>query len=338
MDLRGFTDKATQRIKSVFSKDNRFFYGSSQNTHAQEGYQEEPHLQNPTVQNAYPNAYQQAQQPWVPNAYQQQPQQQVYQQPGYQQEAPVNYPPFFNNAQPQYQAQPANEMPYQHQPYSPQQAQLNQQQTEQTARNRRAAQHMEAHAQEGNIVQFPGSPQETEKSQMDAYVVNITNINSCRQAMTCLRKGQCTVVVIDQLIDKAEVRRYVDMLNGACFALGGTMTRLSLKVGFYILAPSGMMVYTDPLTASANAPRQQMPQQPGFQSQPSLQPQMNYPQDSYQQPYQAQPNYQPRYQTFQQTQQSAYQQQQQSAPYAPNIQQPQQDYALNPYDAQRYAQ
>ena len=142
------------------------------------------------------------------------------------------------------------------------------------------------------MVPFPGAPApETQESrQLDAYVVNITNINGCRQAMTCLRKGQCTLVVMDQLVDKAEVRRYVDMLNGACFALGGTMTRLSLKVGFYILAPSGMMVYTDPVTASANAqPRPQpmayavpqgyTPQQQPFQAQP--QPAYTMPQGQY---------------------------------------------------------
>lgn len=353
MDLRGFTGRAAQKIKSVFSKDNRFFYGSAQNTHARENDQEEPQLQNPTVHSAYPYAYQQPQpQAWAPNAYQQP--KQAYQHPGNQQEAPVSYSPY--QSQPQQYQQPVSEQAGFYPGYSsPQQAQLNQQQAEQTVRNRRAAQHMENPGQENNIVQFPGNAQDAEKTQVDVYVVNITNINGCRQAMTCLRKGQCTLVVMDQLIDKAEVRRYVDMLNGASFALGGTMTRLSLKVGFYVLAPSGMMVYTDPLTASANAPRQQMPQQPGFQNQGTSQPQMNYAQSPYQQqpyPYvQQATNYQPqaqqqnppqpRYQAYQQQPQTAYQppyQQAQNNPYLPNVQQPQQDYVSDPYDAQRYAQ
>lgn len=348
MDLRGLAGKATQKIKSIFSKDNSFFYGNAQNTHAQGNYQEEAQPQNPTVQSVQPNAYQQ--QPWSPNMYQQQTQP-VYQQTGYQQDAPVNHPPY--QSQPQHVQQPVNDQTGFYPGYSsPQIAQLNQQQAEQTVRNRRAAQHMENPAQENNIVQFPGNPQEAEKTQVDVYVVNITNINGCRQAMTCLRKGQCTLVVMDQLIDKAEVRRYVDMLNGACFALGGTMTRLSLKIGFYVLAPIGMMVYTDPLTASANAPRQQAPQQPGFQNQGAGQPQMNFSQTGYQQPYQAQQTQQPHYQAHQQQAQAAYQQPHQPQPayqqpyqqqaqntqYAPNMHQPQQDYVLDPYDAQRYAQ
>lgn len=341
MDLRELTGRAAERIKSVFSKDNRFFYGTSSNQQ-QDHYEEEAQPQHPQ-QGVYPNQYQNQQGFGAP-VYQQQPQQtqpyyqQPAQQPVYQQPAAQPY----HQPQIQYQ-QPQMEQQAPHLGYSPQQAQLNhqapyqaQQQAEPAVRNRRSAQHQEM-PQEGNIVPFPGNGPEMEQKAMDAYVVNVTNITGCRQAMTCLRKGQCTLVVMDQLIDKAEVRRYVDMLNGACFALGGTMTRLSLKVGFYILAPSGMMVYTDPLTASANAPRQQAPhmQQPQYQQQP-MQPQhqMNYMQEPgyAQQAYQQQPQYQqPQYQQPQpQYQQQPYQQ--------PQTQQPQQEYVLDPYDAQRYAQ
>ena len=105
------------------------------------------------------------------------------------------------------------------------------------------------------MVPFPGSHAAPEQKPVDAYVINVFNINTCRQAMTCLRKGQCTLVVMDQLVDKSEIRRYVDMLTGACYALNGTMTRLSAKIGFYIMAPSTMTVYTDPTTSNANAPR-----------------------------------------------------------------------------------
>jgi hypothetical protein len=78
------------------------------------------------------------------------------------------------------------------------------------------------------------------------------------------------------------------------------MTRLSLKVGFYLLAPSGMMVYTDPLTASANmpqnrpiAPQQAAVQQPWPSQGNPAQPGMEYQVPV--QPYQssAQPGYQP---------------------------------------------
>ena len=317
MDFRSVLDRAGDKLRSVFSRDNSFFYGTAEQEEraSAAGYDQAPQ------QGTYPNAYQ-AQAGYHAPYQEQQPapypqgNQQAYQQPN-----PYGYPPQGYAPQPQYQ-QPAQDpyAPYQQpapQPVqqpspargytSPQQAQLQQQQAENTGRNRRAAQHQQMNEPqpESNVVPFPGAPapEMAEARQMDAYVVNVTNINGCRQAMTCLRKGQCTLVVMDQLVDKAEVRRYVDMLNGACFALGGTMTRLSLKVGFYILAPSGMMVYTDPVTASANAqprpqsapagfgtaqpyPYQQQPQ-PGFQPQAQpvyaaqAQPQYAPPQGNY---------------------------------------------------------
>ena len=299
MDFRGVLDRAADKVKSVFSRDNSFFYGTAeQEGQARAGYDQAPQ------QGVYPNAYQPQGAPQPPYQEHQEPYQQAYQnpqnpqnpwqQPSYAQAPPQQgpyqqqavqpgYPPAY---QQQMAPQAAYQAPSQQQTapmqqqgfHSPQQAQLHQQAAQEApGRNRRAAQHQQVQepAADNNVVPFPGAPQPEaqEARQLDAYVVNITNINGCRQAMTCLRKGQCTLVVMDQLVDKAEVRRYVDMLNGACFALGGTMTRLSLKVGFYILAPSGMMVYTDPVTASANAqPRPQpaayqAPQQP-FQAQP----------------------------------------------------------------------
>lgn len=340
MDLRNLTSKAADRIKSVFSKDNRFFYGTPE--HQEESYVED--ASRAPSQGVYPNTYTQA-------PYQQPPQQVPYgqQHPGYQQQpqgnpmqggqpyappvqpAPQGYP----QPQPQWHQQPYVDPAYQQpqqQPVqqftSPQQNnQLNQQPQQQdtTGRTRRAAQHA-PQQQPDNIVQFPGSAPEQETKTVDAYVVNITNITGCRQAMSCLRKGQCTLVVMDQLVDKAEVRRYVDMLNGACFALGGTMTRLSVKVGFYILAPSGMMVYTDPITASANAPARPQPQ--AQQAMPQQQP-----------VYQPQPQYQPQPAYQQQPQPAAQAYPQQQNPYAPPAQQ--QDpgqYYQEPYNAQRYAQ
>ncbi len=319
MDFRSMVDRASEKIRTVFSRDNSFFYGTGERiepSYAQEAqqqpvqgvypnvYQQQPYAQQQgarrTAQPANPQAYQQPyQQPYPQQPYPQQP----FQQPaapaqGYQQQA-WQAPQSFSQQQTD-QQQYAQTF---QQPTSPQQMQLDKAAAETSGRNRRTAQHIqEGQIPQGNLVQFPGAPQgETENRMMDAYVVNITSITGCRQAMTCLRKGQCTLVVMDQLVDKAEVRRYVDMLNGACFALGGTMTRLSLKVGFYILAPSGMMVYTDPVTASANAPHarpaahQPAAQQQPWQDGPVRQAQQGAEYQAPAQPYQApvQPNYPP---------------------------------------------
>ncbi len=295
MDFRNFLDKAADKVKSVFSRDNSFFYGAAGQGDERypEAYDRSPaqgvysggNVQNPyeqpgTQQPYYQNAPYQTQPAYAgyQAPYQQPVPQQAYRQPAPQQRYAAEptqpfVPPRQARQAPQgYAPQMAEPAPPQGS--SPQQMQLQQFQAESGGRNRRAAQHQLGQQPEDNLVQFPGAPQpEPEARPMDAYVVNVTNMTGCRQAMTCLRKGQCTLVVMDQLIDKTEVRRYVDMLNGACFALGGTMTRLSLKVGFYILAPSGMMVYTDPVTASANAPQarpaaHQTPGQPPLQGQP----------------------------------------------------------------------
>ena len=335
MDFRDLTGRAAERIKAVFSKDNRFFYGTSD--HHDAGYQEE--VQQAPVQGVYANSYsqpnyQQQQPVYTQNTYQQnqQPQYQQFQQ--YQQAIPQQHiqqpAPQQNWQQQAYQEPVYQNSPQQTQHVSPQQAQLSQQQQiEQAGRNRRAAQHIQTPQPDGNIVQFPGTMPEQETRQMDAYVVNITNITGCRQAMTCLRKGQCTLVVMDQLIDKAEVRRYVDMLNGACFALGGTMTRLSLKVGFYILAPSGMMVYTDPATASANAPLSRPHPQLAAQQQNAY-PQQPVYQPVYQQPpAYGQQNVQQQEQPFQRPSQN---------PFAPPLNAAPLDHTSDSYDAQRFVQ
>ena len=349
MDFKNLTNRAAERIKSVFSRDNRFFYGAPDQQ--EDSYYEDP--SRGPVQGVYAHAYGQGsqQQPVQQGHYS--PQQPVYQpQQGYQQfsgqqqyaqsQTAYGHPPYQPQAQ-AWQAQPQMAEPvYQHtmpqQTASPQQSQLNQQmqQPDAAVRNRRVntqhPQQGQAPQQPDNIVPFPGAVEQETRS-MDAYVVNITNITGCRQAMSCLRKGQCTLVVMDQLIDKAEVRRYVDMLNGACFALGGTMTRLSVKVGFYILAPAGMMVYTDPVTASANAPRPQMQQGIPQQQQAAYQKQQTayQPQQAYQPQYQ-QPGYQ------QQPAGQPYPQHPQQNPYAPPSQQEGAVNYQDAYNAQRYAQ
>lgn len=358
MDFRSVLDRATDKFRSVFSRDNSFFYGTAEQEARQQngGYDQAPQqgmYPNPSQQGAAyaqpgyqePAAYQAAPQAYANPYPYQQPYAQAPQQPVYQ---PPQQDPY---AMPGYQQQAAPQQLYQQQVYqqpapqqparsfaSPQQAQLQQQAAPQdgTVRNRRAAQHQQLADQppESNVVPFPGAPmpEAQEARQIDAYVINITGINGCRQAMTCLRKGQCTLVVMDQLVDKAEVRRYVDMLNGACFALGGTMTRLSLKVGFYILAPSGMMVYTDPVTASANA--QPRPQPAASYAAPQgYQPPFQAPQQS---PYAAAAPQQPQYPP----QQTAYQ----AGGYAPPAFQQGTAYAQNQgsyeagYEEDRYAQ
>ncbi len=266
MDFRSMLDQVKQAF--VIGKNNPFLHGR------QGRPADEPAYEDSGWQQPQPGAYAPQQGQYQPQQGQYQPQQGQYQpepwqqpaQPAYQQPQQAYQP---QQAQPMYQ--PPQQPVYEAPPQEPQ-YQFQSQFNPEPARNRRSQQHQQPQAPQQpayqapaaaapeNLVPFPGA-QLNDTKQMDAYVINVFNINSCRQAMSCLRKGQCTLIVMDQLIDKAEIRRYVDMLTGACYALGGTMTRLSAKIGFYIMAPSGMTVYTDPTTTGAN-------QQPRPQAQP----------------------------------------------------------------------
>ena len=153
-------------------------------------------------------------------------------------------------------------------------------------------------------------------------MVNARSIADCRNAIGILRTGDCVIAVMDSIADQAEVRRYVDTLNGACFSLGCTMTRLSARVGVYLLAPAGMQVYTDRTTTQMNAqsraPQRANPgmQQSAFQSPfAPQQGQMPYGQAAYQQPVNP---FAPPQPVYAQPQQPAFSEQQPSQGYVPD--------------------
>jgi FtsZ-interacting cell division protein YlmF len=230
-------------------------YSSAQDEHSvynysEYGYAEQQQQYSPQPQYA-PQQYAPPQQQQA-HQYGQQDMQHYQLYPQANQYAQASYNPSYNTPRESDHTPPSFQSQFAPKGYTPE---------VQQKRNRRADQHR-VEPQE-NLVQFP---QENAVSRMDAYVINVSNVEACRQAMICLRKGQCTLIVMDQVIDRAEARRYVDMLTGACYALGGSMTRLSSKIGFYLMAPSGMTVYTDAVTSNANNPRQipQSMNQPSF--------------------------------------------------------------------------
>lgn len=292
MDIRS----ALNKIKGVFTvgQGNRWLLGDNARPKEQNGYQVS---QEEYGYQEYPDYPQGAYAPQAEYPYQQPQSQpyQEYQQPqnyagyGYQQAQPQQGV-YTQPQQPQTQYHQAENMGFQSQ-FSPHGHQQQAQPQQQPQRNRRAQQHEQPQAE--NVVPFPGAPQENtaEVRPMDAYVINVFNIQACRQAMACLRRGQCTLIIMDQLTDRNETRRFVDMLTGACYALGGTMTRLSTKIGFYLMAPAGMTVFTDAVTSNANNPRPaaQAPLRTGNDFTPQSVPEappMNF---SQQQPAQAPP-------------------------------------------------
>lgn len=296
-------------VKNFFGPNNTFFNGAREDRAREEesGFYPQQNAQPaPAYQQGYqpqPSVYAASEQPAPQGDYAPTPQQAFtpYQQ-GYQPQQNAYAAPAAQ--QPIYQNQPLQ------QGYQPQQT-ANQPYVQ--PRNRRAAQHAQPQAPQSaeNVVPFPASAQQnapqqpapqasSAAKQPAACVVNVRSIADCRNAIGILRTGDCVISVMDSIADQAEVRRYVDTLNGACFSLGCTMTRLSARVGVYLLAPVGMQVYTDQATTQMNAQsrapqRRSVPAQPNYRvPYQTQQPQQPYAQ---QQPqgfgqaggYQAQP-------------------------------------------------
>ncbi len=324
-------------VKNFFGPNNSFFNGPRAEEEAaynpapaagDAGYYAQPQQQA---------APQQSAQPYAQPAYDPQPQQSAYQAPAYQ--------PPYQQPQPAYQQPAYQAQPFQ-QPQQPAQPQMQQpaysasplqQGYQPQQRNRRSAQHAQQAQQPEaeNVVPFPGAAQQPQQAQpaaqpqqgapakqLSACVVNARSIADCRNAIGILRTGDCVIAVMDSIADQAEVRRYVDTLNGACFSLGCTMTRLSARVGVYLLAPAGMQVYTDRTTTQMNA-QSRAPQRanPGAQQniwQTLLEPQqgqMSYGQAAYQQPVNP---FAPPQPVYAQPQQPAFSEQQPSQGYVPD--------------------
>lgn len=280
-----------QGFKNYFGPNNKFFNGAREEDAADDYYPQQNFQPAPAPQQENASMPQQGYyQP--PAAGYQQPQQTSFQQPQ------QNYPPQQANYQQQsqqpYRTQAGYQQPMQPQGYGMDQQTVNQPYVQ--PRNRRSAQHAQAAE---NVVPFPGAQQQQQqpaeqqpapaKKQLSACVINVRGMNDCRSAIGILRAGDCVIAVMDSIADQAEVRRYVDTLNGACFSLNCTITRTSSRVGVYFLAPTGMQVMTDQTTTQMNAqsraPQRARSAQPTFQGAYQAQPGAYAARPAYQQPY-----------------------------------------------------
>ena len=173
-------------------------------------------------------------------------QQQMYQQQAYQQQAP--YPQGFQ----QQAYQQGYQQPYQQQPQQAYQQPVTQfaaQVEEQRSRNPQAQQ-----PDPQKVVPFPGSysgeqPQDVKPASV--RVITIRGFNDCRSAISYLRAGEILLVVMDGIQDQAEMRRYVDMMAGACFSLSASITKVS-RYGSYLAAPGQVSVWADPVISQMN--------------------------------------------------------------------------------------
>ena len=279
MALGDFFNRAKEKTAGLF---NHFFYDDTMPRDDEAAPDDSRAAQPQYAQNAYQqqqpqyaqNAYQQQQPQYAQNAYQQQ--QPQYAQNAYQQQQSPFAQASAQSQQPVQQAQPL---------YSQFSAQM-----PQPPRNRRVQQRAQQEAE--NVVPFPGAYQQDAQQPgtqpqagetvLNARIINVRGINDCRSAIALLRAGDALIVVMDNVADPAEMRRYVDTLSGACFSLSATITKVS-RHGAYLIAPSCVNVYADQMTAQMNGAQRPATQRyaQGYQ-----------PQDrSYQQPYASQEAY-----------------------------------------------
>lgn len=104
------------------------------------------------------------------------------------------------------------------------------------------------------VVQFPGSyngEQAQEAKPAGVRIITIRGFNDCRSAISYLRSGEILLVVMDGIQDQAEMRRYVDMMAGACFSLSASITKVS-RYGSYLAAPGQISVWADPVISQMN--------------------------------------------------------------------------------------
>ena len=282
-------------INTLKNKAETIFYDPSDVNdgygYAQQDMQNDPYQQPYQAQDVYQQqpqqefrqeSWQQPQQNYQQTAYQQ-PQQEfrqaAYQQPQQNfQQAPFQQPQQ-NFQQTAYQ-QPQQE--YQQAAYQQPQQEF-----------RQAAFQQQAPVQEDpKVVPFPNAQQPQPENAPTACVINARNVSECYSAIVQLRSGNMVVVVLENITDNMEMRHYVDMLSGACYALKATITKLS-RHGAYLIAPNHVRVCVDAATNQFNSPasRMQRPQMPFQQQMPQqgqqpLQqnPYMQRPDGAYQRP------------------------------------------------------
>lgn len=124
------------------------------------------------------------------------------------------------------QANSANLNRQYNRPYSEPQNQYGNMQPENTMQN--AVPNFQAPVQSQALPPLQG--------QQPIFCVSIQNIHDCHHAIAQIVKPYaCIIITIPKLVDLFEVRRYVDMLLGACQVMNLTLSRLSSDNNYFII-------------------------------------------------------------------------------------------------------
>ena len=94
-----------------------------------------------------------------------------------------------------------------------------------------------------NISYMPGAymPDQGSSFTHVEHIMVITGLQSCYEAIECMKNGETLIVTLDVLGSEGESIRCQDMLAGAAFTLRCTVRNLA-SVGVVVIAPSGVKI------------------------------------------------------------------------------------------------
>ena len=101
--------------------------------------------------------------------------------------------------------------------------------------------------QTSNVTLFPGSFVDQNGN---AYVhveriAQLVSVSACFRIIEFMRNGESVIVNTESIASDADVQRCLDMLSGAAFTLGCTLTRITQVRRAYLIAPGSVMVMED---------------------------------------------------------------------------------------------
>lgn len=97
----------------------------------------------------------------------------------------------------------------------------------------------------------PAAPSVQSAQSAPVYAVNVCDMRSCIEAINPIKDGSCVLITINEIINQSDVKRYIDLIQGACFALGVNLNRLSKDNNFFIAWPQGVDLRLDSKTQEA---------------------------------------------------------------------------------------
>lgn len=85
-------------------------------------------------------------------------------------------------------------------------------------------------------------------------VVQLVSVQACFRIIEFMRNSESVIVNTEALISDADVQRCLDMLAGAAFTLGCTLTKITQLKRAYLIAPRNVLVMQDAAVARWSEP------------------------------------------------------------------------------------